>query len=223
MYNIFFSIGKTLKSIKEELDSFFDYIRDHKENRIVISSEPPKFCEIGDIWIDLQGQETIWTDFKEIAVDCNLMYSSLDEISNTKNPNYIPMSATVILPETEYVTYLTIGESLDTGWIGYFKANYGKLEKDLFLDGFINLIAANLNTNEIWFEALGDYVREAKYVNIGFPDIGVVIYYNGIKDNGVVSEKGFYNDVVVNERVVNYLKENINKTIPITVEIKTEF
>lgn len=223
MYNIFFSVGKRLKELKEEIDDYFDHIRDHKENRIVIDSEPPKFCEIGDIWIDLQGAETQWVAFKEIAVDCSFGYSSLDDISDERHPNYIVTDAVVVQPISVYTTGLTVGMSLDSGWVGYFKANYGKLENDAFLDGYINAIAANLMTNEVWFEALGRYVREAKYVDIGFPEIGVTLQYNGLKHQGVVSEEGFYNDYVINADVVSYLKENVNKTIPVIIEIKTEF
>lgn len=223
MYNIFFSMGLPLKKLKEEIDRFFDHIRDHKENRIVIDSEPPRFCEIGDIWIDLQGAETQWVAFKEIAVDCSFGYSSLDDISDERHPNYIVTDAVVVQPISVYTTGLTVGMSLDSGWVGYFKANYGKLENDTFLDGYVNAIAANLMTNEVWFEALGRYVREAKYVDIGFPEIGVTLQYNGLKHQGVVSEEGFYNDYVINADVVSYLKENVNKTIPVIIEIKTEF
>lgn len=223
MYNIFFSVGKRLKELKEEIDDYFDHIRDHKENRIVIDSEPPKYCEIGDIWIDLQGAETQWVAFKEIAVDCSFGYSSLDDISDERHPNYIVTDTVVVQPISVYTTGLTVGMSLDNGWVGYFKANYGKLENDAFLDGYVNAIAANLMTNEVWFEALGRYVREAKYVDIGFPEIGVTLQYNGLKHQGVVSEEGFYNDYVINADVVSYLKENVNKTIPVIIEIKTEF
>lgn len=223
MYNIFFSIGKRLKELKEEIDDYFDHIRDHKENRIVIDSEPPKYCEIGDIWIDLEGKPTQWVAFRELAIDCELVRHSLDDISDDKHPNYITITADVIQPVMEYMCGLTIGVTPDGNWYGYFKANYGSLDNDWFMGGFINWIAANTENNEVWFEALGDYVREAKYVDIGFPEIGVTLQFNGLKHDGVVSEEGFYNDFIVSEEVTSYFKENVGKTIPMMVEIKTEF
>lgn len=213
MVDFIVGLGERVRSIQQELNKYFSYIRDSKENSIHIGIDEPDNPEQGNLWIDTSGDPPINTILiRELPIDCTIGVEAVSrEVSLDANIN-------VDFSESYNIT---VGKDIDSTWYGYLKANYGEISNEWFLGGFINWVAINPQSNEFWFEALGPNVNYADSVDISFPEANKSYTFDGVS-SGIPSKPGVFNDYIEDEELVNFFKDHIGKSIHMDITVKVK-